>query len=177
MKKNAPGQVPSIEWIDRDSKQTRFIPESLVVSDYLEEAFPETPLQPTDPYLKAQQRVLVERFGSVVSGFYKTFRGDPKQGIEDLNKSLAAYEAALTGTFFGGSKPAMVDYMLWPWFERFPLLSNAGFEFNADGKFPKLAAWIDAMEADDAVQKVKVPIEISKKFMETYRQGAPEYDI
>jgi glutathione S-transferase len=71
----------------------------------------------------------------------------------------------------------MVDYMLWPWFERFPLLSDAGFEFNVDGKLPKLAAWIEAMEADEAVQKVKVPIEISKKFMETYRQGAPEYDI
>ena len=65
LKKNAPGQVPSIEWVDRDSKESRFIPESLVVSDYLEEAYPETPLQPNDPYLKAKQRLLVERFGSV----------------------------------------------------------------------------------------------------------------
>jgi len=71
----------------------------------------------------------------------------------------------------------MVDYMLWPWFERLPLLSEAGFEFNADGQFPKLAAWIEAMEANENVQKVKNPIEITKKFMDGYRQGKPEYDF
>lgn len=79
--------------------------------------------------------------------------------------------------FFGGSKPAMVDYMLWPWFERLPLLSEAGFKFNADGQFPKLAAWIEAMEADENVQQIQVPIEVTKKFMQGYRQGTPEYDI
>jgi len=71
----------------------------------------------------------------------------------------------------------MVDYMFWPWFERLPLLANAGFEFNADGKFPKLAAWIEAMEANEAVQKIKVPNEITKKFTETYLQGKTEYDF
>jgi glutathione S-transferase len=71
----------------------------------------------------------------------------------------------------------MVDYMLWPWFERLPLINDAGFQFNADGKFPKLAAWIEAMESDENVQKIKVPIEISKKFMEGYQKGTPEYDI
>lgn len=80
-------------------------------------------------------------------------------------------------TFFGGSKPAMVDYMLWPWFERMPLLIDAGFQFNANGQFPKLAAWVEAMEADENVQKIKVPMDITKKFMEGYRQGTPEYDI
>lgn len=65
MKKNAPGQVPSIEWIDQTTKETRFIPESLIVSDYLDETFGETRLQPADSYAKARQRVLVERFSSV----------------------------------------------------------------------------------------------------------------
>jgi len=71
----------------------------------------------------------------------------------------------------------MIDYMLWPWFERLPLLADAGFQFNADGKFPKLAAYIEAMQANENVQKVKVPDEISKRFMETYRQGKAEYDF
>lgn len=65
MKKNAPGQVPSIEWIDQTTNETRFVPESLVVSDYLDETFGETRLQPADSYAKARQRVLVERFSSV----------------------------------------------------------------------------------------------------------------
>lgn len=65
LKKNPPGQVPALEWIDRDTKETRFIPESLIISDYLDETNSEPRLQPTDPYLKAKQRVLIERFSSV----------------------------------------------------------------------------------------------------------------
>ncbi len=94
-----------------------------------------------------------------------------------MNKNLVPYEEALTDTFFGGSKPAMVDYMLWPWFERAPLLADAGYELNSDGRFPKLAAWVKAMEANEAVQKIKVPNETVKKFMDGYKQGKPEYDL
>lgn len=65
LQKNAPGQVPALEWVDPKSKQARFIPESLIVSDYLEEIYPQVPLQPEDPYVKAQQRILIERFGGV----------------------------------------------------------------------------------------------------------------
>ena len=65
LKKNPPGLVPSLEWIDSNSKETHFIPESLVTCDYLDEFYPEHRLQPQDPYVKATQRVLIERFGSV----------------------------------------------------------------------------------------------------------------
>ncbi len=65
LKKNPTGQVPLLEWIDQGSKETRSIPESLIVSDYLDELFPEKRLQPRDPYVKASQRVLIERFGNV----------------------------------------------------------------------------------------------------------------
>jgi glutathione S-transferase len=177
LKKNPVGEVPLLEWIDADSKETRAIPESLIVSDYLDNLYPENQLQPADPYLKAQQQVLVGRFGSVQSAFYKIAGGDAENGISDLNKSLVAYEEALNGTFFGGSKPAMVDYMLWPWFENLPRLSEYGFVLNADGTLPKLAAWVKAMQADEAVQKTKVPDEIVKKFRETMKQGKADYDI
>jgi glutathione S-transferase len=69
LKKNPPGQVPALEWIDPNTKETLFIPESLVVSDYLDEIYSEPRLQPTNPFLKAKQRVLVERFGSVNRNF------------------------------------------------------------------------------------------------------------
>ena len=113
----------------------------------------------------------------MTNAYYKILRGDAKKGIESLNNNLATYEEALNDTYFGGSSPGMVDYMLWPWFERLPLLSEAGFEFNADGKLPKLAAWIKSMEGNEVVQKVKVPTELSKKFMEGYKNGKPEYDF
>ncbi len=97
--------------------------------------------------------------------------------MEDLNNSLVPYEEALEDRFFGGSKPAMVDYMLWPWFERLALLSDAGYVLNADGNLPKLAAWVNEMQADEAVQKVKVPEAIVRKFRATAQQGNTDYDI
>ncbi|CAF1565883.1 unnamed protein product, partial [Adineta steineri] len=154
-----------------------FIPESLIVSDYLDETNSQNRLQPTDSYLKAKHRVLIDRFSGVITAYFKIMRGDPKQGVEDLNKNLKPYEEALTNTFFGGSKPAMIDYMLWPWFERFPFLSDGNFEFNSDGNFPKLAAWVNGMEANEAVQKVKVPAELAKKFLEGYSQERPQFDF
>ena len=63
--RNAPGQVPALEWIDHDSKQTRLIPESLIVVDYLESTHPEPQLAPKDPFVRAQQRVLIDRFSNV----------------------------------------------------------------------------------------------------------------
>lgn len=71
----------------------------------------------------------------------------------------------------------MVDYMLWPWFERLPLLRDYGFQLNSDGKFPKLAEWVKTMSANENVQKIKVPIELTKRFMDGFRVGKPDYDI
>ncbi|CAF3814920.1 unnamed protein product [Rotaria sp. Silwood1] len=168
LKKNPTGQVPSLEWIDANSKQTALVPESLIICDYLDEKYPEHRLHPLDPYLKAKQRVLVDRMGN---------GQDVANAIKDLNEHLGLFEQALENTFFGGSTPAMIDYMIWPWFERFPFLREAGYVFNADGKFPKLAAWIKAMEASNAVKQVKVPEAAMKKFMDSFRSGKTEYDV
>ncbi|CAF4010148.1 unnamed protein product, partial [Rotaria sp. Silwood1] len=178
LKKNPTGQVPSLEWIDANSKQTALVPESLIICDYLDEKYPEHRLHPLDPYLKAKQRVLVDRMGNVTYAYYTIIKGqDVANAIKDLNEHLGLFEQALENTFFGGSTPAMIDYMIWPWFERFPFLREAGYVFNADGKFPKLAAWIKAMEASNAVKQVKVPEAAMKKFMDSFRSGKTEYDV
>ena len=39
--------------------------ESLIVNEYLDELYPETAILPTDPYERAQQKILVERLSSV----------------------------------------------------------------------------------------------------------------
>jgi pyrimidodiazepine synthase len=111
-----------------------------------------------------------------MSPFYKILRGDRQKGIEDINQSLIVYENALQTKFFAGSQIGMIDYMLWPWFERFSLLIDYDFTFNNDGQFPKLAAWMTLMEADDVVQKVRVPFTSMKTFMAGYLQGKPDYD-
>ncbi|UJR36489.1 hypothetical protein I4U23_029212 [Adineta vaga] len=131
LEKNSTGEVPLLEWIDHDSKQTRSIPESLIICDYLDDLYPQNRLHPTDPYLKAKQKLLVDRSGNVRSGFYKVLSQSDANAVEQLNESLSVYEEALHDKFYGGSKPAMVDYMIWPWFEFFPNLKEAGFVLNA----------------------------------------------
>ena len=65
LKKNVTGQVPLLEWIDPLTKETKSIAESLVVCDYLDEIKPDVRLHPADPYAKAKQRILVDRFSGV----------------------------------------------------------------------------------------------------------------
>lgn len=109
--------------------------------------------------------------------FYRILREDTEKAIIDLNKYLAVYEQTLEDAFFGGSKPAMVDYMIWPWFERFPRLANRGFVFNGDGSFPKLQAWVERMLADAAVQKAKITETALQKYIDAYSTGKPIYDV
>ncbi|CAF2524422.1 unnamed protein product [Rotaria sp. Silwood2] len=177
LKKNPVGEVPLLEWIDHDSKEIRSIPESLIISNYLDDLYSEHRLHPIDPYLKAKQQILTEGFGDVRSAFYKVFGNSEQNNFEDLNQSLTVYEEALHDKYFGGSKPAMIDYMLWPWFELFPTLKEIGFVLNADGKLPKLGNWFKEMQANDVVRKTKVPDEIIQKFVHTVGEGKPDYDI
>lgn len=113
----------------------------------------------------------------MLSPFYQVFRQTEGNPIDELNAQLKSYEDALQETFFGGSKPAMIDYMLWPWFELLPALKDSGYVLNADGKLPKLEAWVKAMEADAVVQKVKLPQDTIKRYVATMRQGKTDYDV
>ena len=63
--KNSAAEVPLLEWIDEKTKAVRSIPESLVVCDYLEDLYPEPRLHSSDPFERAQQKVLISRLGNV----------------------------------------------------------------------------------------------------------------
>jgi len=58
--KNPLGKVPAIE-----TESGECLYESLIVADYLDEKYPERPLQPKDPMQKAKDRILVEHFNKV----------------------------------------------------------------------------------------------------------------
>jgi glutathione S-transferase len=100
-----------------------------------------------------------------------------QKDIEELNEQLVIYEKALKDPFFGGSSPAMLDYMIWPIFHRFPMIKEHGFLFNDNGEFPKLAAWVEAMKADRAVQQTDIPLPELKRFYDGYFQGVSNYDF
>ena len=97
--------------------------ESLIICDYLDEKYPENPLSNKDPLLKARDKILVERFNEFISPYYRILKNHKTEvgAIKELIAALDIFEEELKkrGTkFYGGSKPGMVDYMIWPYCER-----------------------------------------------------------
>jgi glutathione S-transferase len=88
--------VPCLQFDDG-----RVIPESLIVSEYLDNAYPETKLTPSDPYIKAQHQLIVESFSKVITIFYRVYRGD-STATPDLMEALETFEKKLESKYFGG---------------------------------------------------------------------------
>lgn len=143
---NPSGKVPTLQLVNEIDEP--FLFESLVICEYLDEKFPEVKLYPTDPLEKAQTKLWIERFGSIGGAFYRlVFEKNSEEVNEkllsDLIAGLKAYEEELLkrGTqYFGGDKPNIFDYGIWPWFERFGVLSAVvGDKFKIDDStFPSL---------------------------------------
>ncbi|XP_076449634.1 pyrimidodiazepine synthase-like [Babylonia areolata] len=126
LERNPKGRVPVLEHPDG-----RVLFDSLVVSQYLDEVFPQRPLTPADPYRKARDRLLPDFCDKLMMATYQMLftEGSSQEARVTFHKGFTIYEAKLKrrlpdGPFFGGSGPAMVDYMLWPWFERLPMLNE-----------------------------------------------------
>ena len=71
-----------------------------------------------------------------------------------------------------GDRPAMVDYMIWPFFERLPVVYEISAELH-----PKLTTWCNKMRDLPAVKKLAISNESFKKFYAGYATGNVDYDI
>jgi len=168
---NPLGQVPCLQHDDG-----RALPESLIVCDYIDEIYPEHRLTPADPYTHASHRVFVEIFGKVITTYYK-FLLNEKEDSANYLAALDTIEKKLETDFVGGDKPAMVDYMIWPWLERLSALKlMKNLELDAQ-RFPKLIAYVNRMLELPAVKEVLIPAEVHVNFYKGYVAGEqPDYD-
>ncbi|XKL69640.1 hypothetical protein PGB90_007409 [Kerria lacca] len=148
------GRVPGLFY------KGQILCESLLVADFINEEFPENSLYPVEPIKKYTDKILLENFNKISSAFYKNAMVEfSKQNFEDLLKCLDEFELELykrkTNYFGGCNKPHMVDYMIWPWFERMealPVLYGSEAQIPVD-RFPNLIKWISIIKNDSAVQK------------------------
>lgn len=78
-----------------------------------------------------------------------------------------------------GDQLAMIDFMLWPWFERFSLISQKVPTLTlSDNSNPKLYAWIKVMMQQPAVKETYFDPETHSKFYQLYLEGNRQaYDI
>ncbi|XP_004468291.2 glutathione S-transferase omega-1 [Dasypus novemcinctus] len=170
--KNPFGLVPVLE-----NSKGQLIYESAITCEYLDEAYPGKKLLPDDPYEKACQKMVFELF-SKVPLLLKNFLGrqnkeDCADLKEDLCKELSKLEEVLTNkktTFFGGTSLSMIDYLIWPWFERLEVL-----ELNeCVTHTPKLKFWMASMRKDPAVSALLTDGKALRGFFNLYLQNSPE---
>lgn len=138
------GKVPALQLTGVKDQPT--LVESLIIAEYLDQQYPQTRLFPTDPLQKALDKILIERFAPVVSAIYPVLTCNPnapKDAIPNFENALDVFEVELgkRGTpYFAGQHIGIVDYMIWPWFERFPSMKiNTEQKYELDTqRFEKL---------------------------------------
>ncbi|KAH8360460.1 hypothetical protein KR200_005578, partial [Drosophila serrata] len=177
------GKVPALQLTHLEDQPT--LVESLVIAEYLDEEYPSPRLFPTDPLQKALDKILIERFAPVVSAVYPVLTCNPNAPADALNKfenALDVFEQELAkrGTpYFAGQTIGIVDYMIWPWFERFPSMKiNTEQKYELDAKrFAKLLKWRDLVAQDETVRKTALDVQLHAEFQKSKTLGKPQYDI
>ncbi|EDX09723.1 pyrimidodiazepine synthase isoform X1 [Drosophila simulans] len=175
-------KVPALELVNEPGNPVLI--ESLIICDYLDEKYSEFPLYPKDLLKKAQEKILIERFGQFINAFYYLVLHDnPEQLVDtDHYDGLVVYEEELKrrGTkFFGGDSPGMLDYMMWPWCERFDSLKytfEQKFELSPK-RFPTLIKWRDFMIQDRAVMCFYLDGQSHAKYINSRRSGQADYNM
>lgn len=122
---NPLAQVPALE-ITEDGGERRAIAQSLPILEYLEERWPEVPILPADPYLRARARGLAEIVNSGIqphqnlstTNKVKALGGDPAVWVKGfIADGLAAFARSATdtaGAFCVGDAPTIADCCLIP---------------------------------------------------------------
>jgi glutathione S-transferase len=138
--KNPSGKVPVWE------EDGWALPESAVISEYLEEVHPDPPLWPADAAQRAAARLLVFRFDDFSKPYYALRRGEPgaRERLEGELRYLDAFLERLpylTGVSFG-----LADTAYLPWVLRARDVLDIALE-----PWPALAAWVDRVSERPSV--------------------------
>lgn len=174
------GTVPALEY-----EPGKAIFDSNIINIYLDEKYPDIPLQATDPLRRAQDKMLVVNFSGAESAYYTAaFNSQALQPtmVETYHKGLEMLQKELEsrGTkYLHGDQPGLVDYTLWPFLERFEALSILGkSEFAIEkSKYEILINYIALMKDVPAVKSYCLAAESHAKFIESKTKGDPNYNM
>nr|QUF59393.1 glutathione S-transferase GSTO1-2 [Brachionus angularis] len=169
---NPSGQVPCLQL---DEKTV--ISDSMIVSEYLDLTYLDNRLIPTDPYTNAVHKLLIEEFSKIINNFYKILMSSDQEAIKALLDGLEVFQTKRQLAYYGGSKPAFIDYMIWPWIQRLELLKMyKNVDLNRT-RFGKLYDYIERMLQLPAVKQTLIPIEKINQFFNSFLSGQePNYD-
>ena len=138
--------------------------ESCIINEYLDERYPEPPLMPREPYLRARGRILVDYALNYMHEPYWALRGEMMKKEADRNvsvlqekrqslRALTLYlEEALGGTpyFLGDFSLADVDVLP-------RLLRMESYGALTAHDLPRLTAWLKKMKERPSVKPLLSP--------------------
>ncbi|NJK28814.1 MAG: glutathione S-transferase family protein [Acaryochloris sp. RU_4_1] len=136
--------------------------ESGIINEYLEEVFPDPPLMPQNPGLKAITRIWIDFANTKFTpAFYKLLLSQDTQQQKtwrnELHQHLLFIEnegfRKLSGTdsYWLGDAISLIDLSFYPWFERWIALEHyRGLTLPAE--CTRLKAWLEIMRQHPAVQ-------------------------
>jgi glutathione S-transferase len=157
------GKVPAIE-----HGEVRLW-ESAVINEYLDEVFQEPRLLPSDPGRRAVARIWIDYANTrLAPAFGKLLRAsaaaEQAAASRELQEVLGFLErdglarCSGDGPYFLGDAPSLVDFALYPWFERW-----SGLEYYRGLRVPsehaRLTRWRDALQQLAAVRAHENPTE------------------
>lgn len=201
---NPNGRVPAL--LLKNEPHHPVLVESLVICEYLDEKYPDVKLYPADPLHKAETKLWIERFDSCHGAFYQLIfvKNDDdtvNQKMTELLTTVSEFEVELSkrGTdYFGGDHPNILDYAIWPWFERLGVLKSLFGDKNKfdEHHYPTLVSdlvdihmnvvrcyniyifcfsyqfkWIHSMTKQPAVEKHLISAYTHGKYVESRRNG------
>lgn len=191
---NPRGLVPTLAVpMDPQGKHQKPLYESLVLCEYLEEAYSDQEkygpsLLPKDVYEKARCRLWIDHISTrIVPGFYKFIQHTPDKAysIADARNDFLANIKTLvkemypTGPWFLGPKFSLVDIMLAPWAKRLFLIDHykpggVGIEQakNEDAEtWARWQKWFDALNERPSVLDTW---SADEQYIEAYRRYAED---
>lgn len=167
------GKVPVIQ------HQEHRIWESSIINEYLEEVFPEPPLMPQEPGLRAIARIWIDFANTKFTpAFYKLLLSQDMQQQQNWRTELhqhllfiekeGFHQLSEVGSYWLGNSLSLVDLSFYPWFERWTALEHyRGIPLPAN--FTRLRKWLSVMQQHPSVQAT---VQASELHIQNYAQYA-----
>ncbi len=141
----------------------RVIKESLVILQYVEDAFGDTPVMRKDPYERAIERLMITKASDFTMAGYIMVMNTDLAKKDALRDKLLDHYAWLDAFLFKHNRDGtwlfeefgMAEVVFTPLFMRFWFLDYyEAFELPEDGRFDRVAKWREACLKHSAAQQV-----------------------
>ncbi|KAJ1287061.1 hypothetical protein BS78_03G401700 [Paspalum vaginatum] len=134
--------------------------ESLIIVEYVDEAFEGPTLMPADPYDRATARFWAQFIDHkctkpFLSSVWSSEEETQRESVRETKGNLALLEARLEGKrFFSGGSIGYLDVAACGFAHWLVVIAeSAGVSLLSDGEFPGLQRWATEYVSDDAIKR------------------------